>query len=211
MNKRRLAVLLVLAMLAVSLMTGCAKRDNSAAFTTVPDISALPSDTAGGIALAAHTRGYLWFTGTSGVYVCVSLANGSGAAPNITSVTRDGGTVKVTYAEQSLAPTSSVGSYQVIKLADGDATDVTVADTKGNPLPRLELASGSYNGQIDTTSIEVTVAGGPAAFQLADSAKSEFEPLAADYLNLKTGDAIRFCYYGNAQGQSIITYIAEAK
>lgn len=69
--------------------------------------------------------------------------------------------------------------------------------------------SGRYVGQIDNNSIEVKISGvpdtqSPRVFRLDEAAKSQLASL-----NLKTNDNVKFNYYLNAYGQSIITQITK--
>lgn len=69
--------------------------------------------------------------------------------------------------------------------------------------------SGRYVGQIDNNSIEVKISGvpdsqPPRVFRLDEAAKAQLASL-----NLKTNDDVKFDYYLNAYGQSIITQISK--
>jgi hypothetical protein len=68
--------------------------------------------------------------------------------------------------------------------------------------PQIVTVQGTYVGQMDSNSIEVTVADKPMALYFSEIVKAKFAEKG-----LKKGDPVKIQYYRNIRGQNILTSI----
>lgn len=203
-NQRLIAILA----LAVSLIAfgGCSYSHRTN-YTVVNDLNGLSQGMQVSFGLVSHCRGFAWLKDDQATYICIAAGPGRPQASfTIKSVKRDGSMLRI---EAEEAQTGNQPTF-VLRFPAADIDKVTVV--VGNATyQELRPGTGTYNGQIDNHSIELTTPNGPVPFQLTDAVKPFFDPASLEFKNFQRDEPVRFCFYINANSQMILTYIESSK
>lgn len=195
---------------------------NKLLFEEIGDLQTLPEEIAGAVETLRKSRGYAFFEVDDGFIAVVGMGEKptGGYSIKVKSIENIEGTTKITVEERSPGKDDIVTEaltypQTVVKVKGAAGKGFQVVNEKGEKFEMLLLetgassaqlisAAGTYNGQIDGTSIEVSIDGEPEALRHEGKLQEEVE-------KLKAGTRVSVKYYKNAQGQLVLTEIKEVR
>lgn len=195
------------------------ETDGIVTYTVIDDgmKSSLPQAMLDDLELLKKQRGYFVFTPSDydtgdAIYLMVSAGEKptGGFSLSLVSLEKENGTLNIQLEEKEPAEDEMViqvltypnlvikleqtyASYKITDTDNGHFPELTAAD-----IPERREAQGTFNGQIDSNFIEISVDGNPGAYMLP----TDLSWVLAELLN--SGDEVVFTYIENEHGQRII-------
>lgn len=234
---RKAVSAILIGLVALALVAGCSVKtdvpDNSPPpstittnqipFTVVSDLSTLPDEIQKAIHQVKLARGFATFKesdDTSEMIIVISAGQmpTGGYSISVKHFEDIEGTPKIVVEETAPGKDDIVTmmiSYPVTVIKTNKLTDKTrlvVADAESKSLPTVMSSKGIYQGQADTTSIEIKVASAAgdydtyATFQTTEFTLGQINT-GMDGKPIKTGDEVTFRYFTNDKGQNVIVFI----